>query len=295
MSKRIVITGMAVNTPIGDTLEEFLQNLLRGQSAITRWKRVKTDHIYGKIGGDISEYDMEKKCESLQGKLPEEVLVRFRSLSKKVPWSMSISMLVAMDAALDADLFPWISPDNNIATIVAGHNLNQAYTFANHEQFNEEPDFIDALFAVYGLDTSHAGTVSEVLQLKGAAHTIGAACASGNAALRNACDEIRCHGAPTAVLVAPLLDFSSMDIQGMALIDAISYASFNDTPERASRPYDADREGFVPAHGAAALVLEELDHARARRGPISMLKFWAWNPPRTGAISPNLRKKDKPV
>jgi 3-oxoacyl-(acyl-carrier-protein) synthase len=57
-------------------------------------------------------------------------------------------------------------------------------------------------------------------------------------------------------------------MQGMAIMGAISYKSFNDTPEKASRPYDTKREGFIPSHGAAALILEDLDHALARGAKI---------------------------
>jgi 3-oxoacyl-(acyl-carrier-protein) synthase len=66
-------------------------------------------------------------------------------------------------------------------------------------------------------------------------------------------------------VVGPVLDFSQMGVHAMALLGAITYESYNDTPEKASRPYDKAREGFVPSHGAGVLVLEELGHA-LRRG-----------------------------
>ena len=118
------------------------------------------------------------------------------------------------------------------------------------------------------LDTDHAGTVSEVLGLQGACYTMGGACASANVALRSAIDEIRHHDHQVAVVVGSVLDFSGMGVHAMAMMGAITIHSFNETPEKASRPYDVNREGFVPSHGAGVLVLEELGHALERGAKI---------------------------
>lgn len=261
---RIVITGMAINTPIGDTLDTFLNNLLDGKSAISRWKSVDCDKVYGKVGGDLGEYDIATKVASYKDKIPQPIYSRLLKLTKRFPKLMSISLTTVVEAFLNANLLDKQEDGENIATVVSGHNLNQGYTFDNHEQFNEEPDFIEGLFALKGLDTNYVGIVSEVLQLKGPGYTIGGACASGNMALRSAWQEIKYNNAPIATVVAPILDYSPLDLQGMALLGAISYESFNDQPEAACRPYDTQREGFIPAHGAACLVLESLDHALAR-------------------------------
>ena len=119
--------------------------------------------------------------------------------------------------------------------------------------------------SLYSLDTDHAGCVSEVLQARGPIYTVGAACASGNVSLRAAIDEIRHHGAQVAIVVGAVLEFAPIDVHAMALMGAIAFQHFNDEPARASRPYDTRREGFVPAHGGATLVLEELEAARAPR------------------------------
>jgi len=264
MNKRIVITGMAVNTPLGDTLDGFLANLLEGQSAITHWRSVPSEQIYSKVGGDLGSYDVMAKLSALQEQIPEAEYSRLKALVKKVPACLAISMLVTVDAWLDSGLFNSDEDDFSVATVVAGHNLNELYTFNNHETFSDEPDFIDGLVSLYALDTTHASCISEVLQLKGASYTVGGACASGNMALRSAIDEIRYHGVDTAVVAAPMLEFSPLDLQGMALMGAISYQSFNDEPHRASRPYDLAREGFIPSHGTATLIVESLEHALAR-------------------------------
>ena len=268
LKKRIVVTGMSINTPIGDNLDAFLNNLLAGKSAITNWKTLDSSRIYSKVGGDLGEYDIQAKIESYKGRIPEEVYDRMHKFAGKFPFSISISLQIAVEAFLDSGYINEIKDGNNIATVVAGHNLNQKYTFENHDVFNDEPEFVDGLFALYGLDTHHVGSVTDVLQLHGPAYTVGGACASGNVALRCAVDEIQLHDVNVAAVVAPMLDYSQLDMQGMAIMGAISYKSFNDTPEKASRPYDTKREGFIPSHGAAALILEDLDHALARGAKI---------------------------
>lgn len=262
--RRVVVTGMAINTPVGDTLDGFLDALLAGRSAISRWKGIDTSEIDSKVGGDLSEYDVAGKIASLEGVVRPEIHRRVRRLSASVPWGTSLSMLLAVDGYRDAGLADAQLDPTRMAAIVAGHNLNGKYAFENCLQFQDEPDFIDALGAMHGLDTDHLACISDILGIRGPIYTIGGACASGNAALRAAVDEIRYHDVDLAFVVGAVSDFSPLELHGMALIGAISIESFNDEPERASRPFDVRREGFVPAHGGAALVLEGLDSAQRR-------------------------------
>jgi 3-oxoacyl-(acyl-carrier-protein) synthase len=264
MNKRVVITGMSINTPLGDTLPQFLDGLMAGRSAVSNWKAFPTEKIYSKVGSDLSEYDVAGAVADLDGKIPADVHKRLRKLANRVAWTTRHSMLLATKGWLDAGLFEHNYDEDRIAVIVAGHNLNALYQFESRTRFEEEPDYIDGMTSLYSLDTDHAGCVSEVLQARGPIYTVGAACASGNVNLRAAIDEIRHHGAQAAIVVGAVLEFAPIDVHAMALMGAISYQSFNDQPERASRPYDSAREGFVPAHGGAALVLEDYDAARAR-------------------------------
>ncbi len=270
MSKpeRIAITGMAINTPLGDTLDGFLEGLLAGRSALSRWKTIDVSRCYSKVGADLSEYDVAAKLGRLEGKIPADVHKRLRKLVSKAPWSTKLSMLLAVDGYLHAGLFDAGLDENRVAAIVAGHNINFNYQYQNRLQFAEEPDFMDSLLALTGLDTDHAGSISEVLQLRGPIYTVGAACASGNHALRMAIDEVRHHGMQAAMVIGAVLDFSPVELHAMALMGAISFQSFHDEPTRASRPFDVKREGFVPAHGGGVLVVEKWDDAVLRGAEI---------------------------
>ena len=159
LKKRVVITGMSINTPLGDNLDGFIENLLAGKSAITNWKTLDSSKIYSKVGGDLGEYDINGKIDSYKGNIPEDVFKRLEKLGKKSPWAVAVSLQIAVEAFKDAGYLDQIKDGNNIATIIAGHNLNQKYTFENHVAFNDDPDYVDGLFALYGLDTHHVGSV----------------------------------------------------------------------------------------------------------------------------------------
>jgi 3-oxoacyl-(acyl-carrier-protein) synthase len=261
---RVVITGMSINTPLGDALDGFLSSLLAGRSAITRWKAIDSSQIYSKVGGDLSDYDVAAKMEILRASTPAEIHKRLRKLISKSPWSTKLTMLMAVDAWLDAGFAQAPPPAESTAVVVGGHNLNQRHQHTQRLQFAEEPDYMDALLALNGLDTDHAGCVSEVLQARGPIYTVGAACASGNTGLRCAVDEVLHHGVEAALAIGPILDFSMLELHAMALMGAITFQSFNHCPEKASRPYDVRREGFVPAHGGGVLVIEPLKRALGR-------------------------------
>jgi 3-oxoacyl-(acyl-carrier-protein) synthase len=268
MNDRLVISGMSINTPLGDTLDGFLSSMLAGRSAITRWKAIDSKQIYSKVGGDLSDYDIATKLESLRAITPSDIHKRLRKLISKAPWATKLTMLMAVSAWLDAGFDRQPPASESIAVVVGGHNLNQSYQYTQRLQFAEEPDYMDSMLSLNALDTDHAGCVSEVLQANGPIYTVGAACASGNTALRCAVDEILHHGSEVALVVGPILDFSPLELHAMALMGAITFQSFNDRPHKASRPYDTRREGFVPSHGGGVLVIESLKRAVGRRARI---------------------------
>jgi 3-oxoacyl-(acyl-carrier-protein) synthase len=261
---RIAITGMSINTPLGDTLEGFLEGLLAGQSAVSHWKKIDTSRIYSKIGADLTEYDIDAKAASFEGRIPSDMFKRMRKLIQYVPWSTQLTILMTLDAFLDSRLAEAVLDMTLVAAIVAGHNINFNYQYEQRLQFAEEPDLIDAMLSLHGLDTDHAGCISELLGVRGPIYTVGAACASGNSALRSAVDEIRFHDAQAAIVAGAVVDWSPLDLHAMALMGAIAFESFNDRPHAASRPWDARREGFVPAHGGGVMVLEPLSSAVKR-------------------------------
>lgn len=259
---RVVITGMSILTPLSDTLSGTLEALLSGRAAPTRWRSIDTRRCYSKIGGDLGDYDIEGRVRALEAALPAPVAERLARLSRRAPWSTRMGLLLSASAALDAGLEP--AELEGTPVILAGHNLAARHVEAGFERFAVDPATLDVGHELYSLDTTQAACIAELLGSRRPTFTVGGACASGNIALLAGSRELRLHGAERALVVGAIPELTAASLHAFALLGALSIASFNDAPERASRPWDAAREGFVPAHGGAALLLERREAALAR-------------------------------
>lgn len=264
-SDEIVISGMSINTPIGDNLDTFVNSLYEGRSAISRWHSIDTQRCYSRVGADLGSYDISSRVDALADEVPKEIWRRLAKLHGSLPWSTKLTTLLAVEAFMDSQLIHSMGDSSRIGVIVSGHNIGVNYDFNNRTQFDTRPDHIDPLYGLQTLDTDHATAVTQVLGLHGPAYIVGGACASGNLAIRSALDEIRYHNLDAVIVIGPVLEWSPLLLHGMALLGAITFKNFLDEPAKASRPYDLAREGFVPAHGGAAIILEPQSNV-LRRG-----------------------------
>jgi 3-oxoacyl-(acyl-carrier-protein) synthase len=266
--RRVVITGMGVATTIGQDLREYQVALENGCSGITQWKQMDA-RIDSKIGGDMSDFDLDTYLARYKESYPPALAQQARRLLRVTPLSGRTAAVASMQAYVDAGLAQTsaIAPER-FAHIGAGHNLNASYIHNNTQTLTEDPEFIDPLFGLMFLDTDALAVVSELLGLKGPSFTVGGACATGNVGLLTALDLIRAGRADAVLVSAAAFDLDALTLQGWAIISALSFESFNNDPTRASRPFDVRREGFVPSHGAGAVVLESLTSARMRGTPI---------------------------
>jgi 3-oxoacyl-(acyl-carrier-protein) synthase len=117
-------------------------------------------------------------------------------------------------------------------------------------------------------DSDVAASISESLDILGPMYIVGGTCTSSGIAMKNAINEINYNDCDIALVGGGLLDYSNLGYQALILVSAISYVSFNETPEKSSRPYDTKREGFVPSHGSGIMIVEELEHALKRGAKI---------------------------
>ncbi len=261
--RRVVVTGMGIVTPIGENLDEYCQALKTGRSGITHWRQMDS-RIYSKIGGDMSDFDLRVHLARVGQAYPADLVAQAHKLLRATPLSGRLTAAAVMQAGLDAGLPHPKLDSERIGHVLGGTNLNVRYVFDNVRELTQEPDYIDPLFGLFSLDTDVLSVASELLTLKGPSFTVGGACASSNLALLNGLDLIRSGRADAVMVTGGAIDLDPTILQGWAMIDAISVRSFNDEPTRASRPFDARREGFVPSQGAGAVVLESLSSARAR-------------------------------
>lgn len=263
-SDPILVTGVAVQTPVGDSLEAVGRALLAGTSAIGAWRTIDTTQIASRIGGQLSDCDVELKLTTFERTVPEDVLHRARRLLKHATGSVARSVLMAMDAWLDAGLFETSIDPFESGVICGGHNLADRYLLEQQAVFTNEPEFIDAFSGLNSLDTDHSSSVSQVLNIKGMAYLVGGTCATANVALQAAIHAMRLDEKQVMAVVCPAASFHPLLLQSLTILQAICYDKYQDQPARASRPYDVDRNGFVPCEGGAVLILEREAHAKRR-------------------------------
>ncbi len=261
---RVVITGMGVVSVVGDSPEDFHASLVAGRSGITRWKCARDQRHYSRIGGDLSDFDLGAHLDRHAARYPAEHVARCRSLMRAAPLAPRLVAAAALQAWHDAELRDDVA-STRIGHVLGGHNLNMGYVVENTLTFHQDdPDYIEPLYGLHCMDTDVLAATSELVGLKGPIFTVGGACASGNLAIIAAVDLLRAGRADAMLVSGSPIELEPVGLHSWAMLDAISTRSFNDEPERASRPFDALREGFVPSEGAGALILETLATARAR-------------------------------
>ena len=267
--KRIVITGMGINSPIGDDLNDYYNNLVAGKSGIKLMENIDTSKVRCKICGDLGQYDVKAKLAKLKEILPEAMFKKMRKIIKTAPFSTKLTLTTAMDAYIDAGLLDSDIDLERMACIIGGHNFHDNYIVKNIKTFVEDdPEYIDGLMGVVLFDSDVAASIAETMGIIGPMYIVGGTCTSAGLAMKNAINEINYNDCDIAIVGGGLLDYSEVGYQALSLVSAISYKSFNEDPESASRPYDTRREGFVPAHGSGMMIIEDLEHARKRGAKI---------------------------
>jgi 3-oxoacyl-(acyl-carrier-protein) synthase len=254
---------MGVVTPIGETPAQFSASLRAGRSGITRWKQMD-GRTLSKIGGDMCDFDLGGHLERVGERYPPDLIERAHRVLRATPLSGRLDCAAALQAYIDAGLHDAGLDPERVGHVAGGNNLNNNYFVQNVRMFDQDPTHIDPFLGMVLWDTDVLGKVGELLTVKGPNFMVGNACASGHAALLCAIDLLRAGRADAVVVSAATQELDPVGLQGWALMDAVVWRSFADDPTRASRPFDARREGFVPGEGAGAVVLETLAGAQAR-------------------------------
>jgi 3-oxoacyl-(acyl-carrier-protein) synthase len=266
---RVVVSGLGVVTSLAENVGDYYQALIEGRSGITRWREVDA-RISSKIGGDMHGFDLPRHLQHVGARYPADSVERALKLLRSTPASGRLTAAAALQAYAQAGLFGGALDPTRVAHVLGGHNLHPRYSFENSQTFVDEPDFIDPLYGLLGLDTDVLAVCSELLGIEGPTYTVGAACASSNMAMLSALDLLRAGRADAVLVTGAAMDVDSLWLQAWVIMDAISYRSFNDAPHAASRPFDRRREGFVPSVGAAAVLLEtEASAARRKVEPLA--------------------------
>jgi len=259
MSKRIVVTGMGAITPLGCGVEQVWRRLLAGQSGIRSLPEELIGELSTTIGGQVPD--------SLQD--PEAGFDPDQLLAPKEQRKMDRFILFALAAAEEALAQAGWKPDTaeaqeRTATIIpSGVGGFPAIAEAVRTTDSKGPRRLSPFTIPSFLSNMAAGHVSIRHGLKGPLGAPVTACAAGVQAIGDAARMIRAGEIDIAVCGGAEAAIHRVSLGGFAAARALS-SEFNDTPERASRPFDQARDGFVMGEGAGLLVIEELEHALAR-------------------------------
>ncbi|TCP52486.1 3-oxoacyl-[acyl-carrier-protein] synthase II [Tumebacillus sp. BK434] len=253
MKRRVVITGMGVISPVGNDVDTFWNNLTAGKSGIRTIDRFDTTGFATTIAGqvDFNPEDFIDKKEA-------------RRMDRFVQYAVAS----AHQAMQQADLK--ITPENaERIGVYIGSGIGGLETLCEqHSTLVEKgPRRVSPFFVPMMIGDMASGQVSILLGAKGPNSSPISACATGTNAIgdaskiieRGAADVMITGGSEAAVLPLTVAGFNSAKAMS---------TGFNDTPEKASRPFDKDRDGFVLGEGSGVLVLEELEHAKKRGATI---------------------------
>jgi len=245
-------------TPLGCGVEHSWERLLAGQSGVTRVERFEVSDLPARIAGQIPRGDGSAGTyHPDQWMEPKE--------QRKVDEFIVFAMCAAKQALDDAGWKPQSYDDQIVTGVLMGAGIGGAGGIADTGVLLKErgPRRVSPFFVPGRIINLASGYVSIEHGLKGPNHAVVTACSTGSHAIGDAGRLIALGDADVMVAGGTESPVNRVSMAGFAAARALS-TGFNDTPERASRPYDRDRDGFVMAEGAGAVVLEEFEHAKAR-------------------------------
>jgi len=252
--KRVVVTGLGALTPIGNTVSEYWNSLLEGKSGAAPIQQFDASLFKTKFACEIKGFDVEQFMDKKEA----------RKLDQFTQYAL-VSAKEAMDDCKILDS----NPNVDRIGVIWGSGVGGLKTFQEESKayflgdgvprFN--PFFIPKMIADMA-----AGQISIKYGLRGPNYVTVSACASANNAIIDAFNLIRLGKADAIVTGGSEAAVNEMGMGGFNALKALS--TRNDSPETASRPFDAERDGFVLGEGAGALILEEYEHAKRRGAKI---------------------------
>ncbi|WAC26885.1 beta-ketoacyl-ACP synthase II [Ancylobacter sp. SL191] len=260
--RRVVVTGLGMVTPLGCGVDATWQRLLAGESGAGRVENFDVSDISAKIACQIPRGDgSDGTYNPDQWMEPKE--------QRKVDEFIVYAMAAATQALDDADWHPTSYEDQCASGVLIGSGIGGLQGIAETSLLLQErgPRRVSPFFIPGRLINLAGGYVSIAHGLKGPNHAVVTACSTGAHAIGDAARLVAFGDADVMVAGGTESPINRLALAGFAACRALS-TSYNDTPTKASRPYDADRDGFVMGEGAGVVVVEALEHALARGAKI---------------------------
>ncbi|MFK7770011.1 MAG: beta-ketoacyl-ACP synthase II [Mariniblastus sp.] len=250
MKRRVVITGWGLVTSLSCEVEDCWNRVLNGESGIHPIKFFQVDDIRVQIGGDVYDWD------------PSGILGVKEA--NKVDRFSQFAMVAAKQAFDSAGFDPRGHENAARYGCVLGSGIGGMTTISEQmtRLVQKGPSRVSPMTIPKLMLNAGGGNVGINFGLRGPNYSVATACASATNAMGNALDLIQCNACDMVVTGGSEAAMSRMGLAAFANMKALSART--DDPTKASRPFDADRDGFVFAEGAGVLIFEELEHAEAR-------------------------------
>jgi 3-oxoacyl-[acyl-carrier-protein] synthase II len=252
--KKVVVTGLGAITPIGNTVAEYWDSLLKGKSGAALIKQFDASKFKTQFACEIKNFNVEDHIDKKE--------------ARKLDQFSQYAMVSASEAMADSELME-SNPNLDRIGVIWGSGIGGLKTFQDEAQNffagDGTPKF-NPFFIPKMISDIAAGHISIKYGLRGPNYVTVSACASATNAIIDAFNLIRLGKADAIVTGGSEAAVNEMGMGGFNALRALS--TRNDSPETASRPFDADRDGFVLGEGGGALILEEYEHAKKRGAKI---------------------------
>jgi len=252
--RRVVITGMGVVTPLGSELETFWDNLLKGRSGIGRITRFDTADYDCRIAGEVRDFEPRNVFNN-----PKDV----KRTDRFTQMAMGAAKMAMKDSGIDIE-----KTNRERFGVIVSSGIGGLKTLEDQHSalVNKGPSRVSAFTIPMLISNMASGLISMEFGLQGPNMCIVTACATSNNAIGESWRIIKFGDADIFLAGGSEASIIPIGLGGFSAMKALS--TRNDEPERASRPFDRDRDGFVMGEGAGVVVVEELGHAKARGAKI---------------------------
>lgn len=251
--QRVVITGIGAVTPIGNNAAEFWENIKKGVSGVDTVTRFDISDFACKVGAEVKNFTPEAFCDKKEAK----------RMDRYTQYAIAASMMAVENSKLDLN-----KTDMERVGVIIGSGIGGMETFeAQAKIMNEKgPSRISPFFIPMMISNMAAGQVAIKTGAKGLNYGIVSACASSSNAVGDAYRMLTSGDADVIIAGGAEAAITPLSYAGFCSMKALS--TNNDDPKKASCPFTKNRSGFVMGEGAATLILETLEHAKARGAEI---------------------------
>jgi len=251
--RRVVVTGLGVMSALGLETDKFWNNLISGKSGVSRIDRFDVEKIASKIAAQIKDFEPENYMDF--------------KLAKRMDRFAQFAVATARDAINDSGLKIDSSNENEVGVYVGSGVGGLATLEQQHERLlHKGADKVSPFIIPMMISNMAAAQVSIMSGAKGPVSATATACAAGSNAIGDAFEIIKRGAADVMIAGGTEAAITPLGMAGFSNMQALSKR--NDEPEKASRPFDRDRDGFVMGEGCGILILEELSRALKRNARI---------------------------